>query len=359
VGMISKDYKRVFGDKGLIYSNNEVVSRQRSMLTLILKNFGKTIFQGRSVLYLSLPVQIFDERSNLELLAYQNITCLEILKKGALEKDPLEQLKYTVTFMMSRLHLSAAQEKPFNPILGETLQLKTVDTEFYYEQTSHHPPICNFLILNKYFKVYGYDQADPNTGLNSVCCKFTGRFFVEYLTSKTIHEMILPTFKIEGTTLGTRKIYFTGKAQVIDKKNDLISEIHIDPEEKGFISKLFSKKQTYPDYFKGFITKISSNSSYKDNKFVIKNSEKNVISNVEGEYSQFVLIDDKEYWEYNPNLKNPWINPSYLMKSDSSLRHDILLIKKLEYDHCQNAKIKLEERQREDKKLRDNGSKKK
>ena len=38
--------------------------------------------------------------------------------------------------------------KPFNPILGETLQAELPDgSEIYCEHTSHHPPVSNFHLL--------------------------------------------------------------------------------------------------------------------------------------------------------------------------------------------------------------------
>jgi len=47
---------------------------------------------------------------------------------------------------MTRFHLSGAQLKPFNPILGETFQTKILDTEYYMEQVSHHPPMSRFYV---------------------------------------------------------------------------------------------------------------------------------------------------------------------------------------------------------------------
>jgi hypothetical protein len=66
-----------------------------------------------------------------------------------LEKDPLEKLKYSTAFAITKFHLSGGQLKPFNPILGETFQCKILQSEFYLEQTSHHPPICNFYVKKK------------------------------------------------------------------------------------------------------------------------------------------------------------------------------------------------------------------
>lgn len=47
--------------------------------------------------------------------------------------------------------------KPFNPILGETLQATFADgSEIYCEHTSHHPPISNYLMYPKDKKGYIY-----------------------------------------------------------------------------------------------------------------------------------------------------------------------------------------------------------
>lgn len=61
-------------------------------------------------------------------------------------KDPIEKIKYTTAFAVSKFNLSGAQLKPFNPILGETFQCKLDGTSFYFEQTCHHPPVLNFYV---------------------------------------------------------------------------------------------------------------------------------------------------------------------------------------------------------------------
>jgi hypothetical protein len=50
--------------------------------------------------------------------------------------------------------------------------------------------------------------------------------------------------------LGSRSLKFRGKLFVIDEENDLLCMIMLDPDERGFLKKMTSKKQTYPDYFK-------------------------------------------------------------------------------------------------------------
>lgn len=66
----------------------------------------------------------------------------------------------------------------------------------------------------------------------------------------TKHKVIYPTLKLSGTMMGARALNFRGKLFIIDQENDLISQIVLDPDDRGFFSKIVSKKQTYPDYFK-------------------------------------------------------------------------------------------------------------
>lgn len=79
---------------------------------------------------------------------WQNAYAATLLEEGGKQKTPLEKIKYTACFAITKFHLSGAQLKPFNPILGETFQAKVNDSKFYLEQTSHHPPILNFYVLN-------------------------------------------------------------------------------------------------------------------------------------------------------------------------------------------------------------------
>jgi hypothetical protein len=50
--------------------------------------------------------------------------------------------------------------------------------------------------------------------------------------------------------MGQRLLKFRGKVHVVDEKNDLLVELSVDPDDRGFFKKMTSKKQTYPDYFK-------------------------------------------------------------------------------------------------------------
>jgi len=145
--------------------------------------------------------------------------------------------------------LSATQLKPFNPILGETFQAKVLDSLFYLEQTSHHPPILNFYVLGNKYKIYGYNESEASTGANSVVLPYKGSFYVEYADG-TKHYITFPAITLTGTVVGNRELIFKGKVQIVDMINDLIAEVELNPDERGFFKKIVTSKKSYPDYFK-------------------------------------------------------------------------------------------------------------
>ncbi len=277
-------------------------------------------------------------------------------------------MKLTTTFALTTVHLAVAQLKPFNPILGETFQVKILDSLFYLEQTSHHPPIFNFYILGKNFKIYGYNESEVSSGPNSIKAKYKGSYIIKFENGNE-HRVYFPEFKLSGTLFGSRTIKYFGNLIVTDTKNDLISFIDMNPDDRGFLSKLFAKKREYPDYFKGLITLISKNSKWnkKLETFSILDMNKNVLSKIEGEFSQYIKFDNVYYWEYEKTYHPEFRRMRYTLPSDSTLREDINWLKhgnglnepSESNESCaQKAKIKLEEIQRNDKKLREKITKK-
>ena len=140
------EFERKFGSDGMIFTNYSVIEKQKAVVGYLLKNIGYNLIKGKSIMNVSLPINVFDTRTILELYAWQNAYASILLEKGALATDKLEKLKWSTAFVITRFHLTGAQLKPFNPILGETFQCKINDSMFYFEQTSHHPPIFNFYV---------------------------------------------------------------------------------------------------------------------------------------------------------------------------------------------------------------------
>jgi len=117
-------------------------------------------------------------------------------------------------------------DKPFNPILGETFQLKSGNSVFYAEQTSHHPPITNFYIDNPKFKMWGYNGIEFSLGANSATGKLTGTFMIRY-NDGAEYKFSYPNFYTEGIFFGKTYLTFTSSMIVEDLVNYLLILKHL------------------------------------------------------------------------------------------------------------------------------------
>lgn len=61
------EYEKKFGSDGMIFRNINVIEKQRAVAGYLIKNIGLNIIKGKSIMNVSLPINIFDERSLLEL----------------------------------------------------------------------------------------------------------------------------------------------------------------------------------------------------------------------------------------------------------------------------------------------------
>jgi hypothetical protein len=107
------------------------------------------------------------------------------------------------------------------------------------------------------------------------------------------------------------------------------------------------------------LTSISKNTKFskKEENYKLISEEKNILSTVEGEFTNMVKYDGKTYWAYDydgfPKIKSM----DNILFSDSIYRDDLVWIKKGDEDLSQRFKLKLEEIQRNDKKLREGNMK--
>ena len=351
--LILTEYAKQVGDNFIVYTNTEFLEKQRNLFSYFVQKIGSNILQGKSIMNISLPIFIFDKRTLLELWVWQNAYCDEYLTKASNANNPIERLKLTTTFALTKLHLTVSQQKPFNPILGETFQCKIGDSMVYLEQTSHHPPRSHFYVLGKNYKLYGYNEPEASASPNSISVCSKGKLYVEFPDGDK-HEIYYPPMVLGGTVMGNRTIDFTGTLEVIDEKNDLFSYILINPDERGMFEKMIKKKSKFPDYVKGYITSISKNGRFscENQIYTIINCDKDISGKIEGELTQYLNFDDISYWNYDLNTFPSLYRQNYILKSDSFFREDLFFLIKNNEDLAGRYKHVLEERQRKDRKLR-------
>ncbi len=55
------------GANGLEFINQEEMKKQRNILTYMIKTVGSNLLNGKSIMNVSLPINISDYRSNVEM----------------------------------------------------------------------------------------------------------------------------------------------------------------------------------------------------------------------------------------------------------------------------------------------------
>lgn len=67
---------------------------------MIIKQLGSNLISGKSVMNMSLPVEIFDKRSMLDLIADTLGFLPHYLTQAAKESNPVEQMKLVTCALM-------------------------------------------------------------------------------------------------------------------------------------------------------------------------------------------------------------------------------------------------------------------
>jgi hypothetical protein len=94
--MIYTEFERKIGADGLVFINKDLIEKQRGVMGSLIKKIGLSLIKGKSVMNISLPINIFDIRSHLEVFAFQNSYAKTFLDRAAKTKDPIERLKFVI-----------------------------------------------------------------------------------------------------------------------------------------------------------------------------------------------------------------------------------------------------------------------
>ena len=64
--MADEDFEKNFTDDGLIFTDLHTIKKQRDSVSYLVKQIGQHILNGESIMNISLPVFMFDERSLIQ-----------------------------------------------------------------------------------------------------------------------------------------------------------------------------------------------------------------------------------------------------------------------------------------------------
>lgn len=212
--------------------DEEVLAAQKDILKMIIKQLGTNLMSGKSFMNMSLPVEIFDRKSMLDVVAESFGFVPHFMAKAAQETNPLEQIKYVSCAFMFLSATGPNIEKPFNPILGETYQGVIGNMQISLEQISHHPPIASIFIKTKDFEISGNFDIVVDMGLNSAYSKVSNWLQVKIFKTKTEYFVKIPDVELGGLAYGVRTLKITNKCFVYEKNSHLFCEISVGKDKK-------------------------------------------------------------------------------------------------------------------------------
>ncbi len=185
---------------------------------------------GRELSKITMPVQWNEPISFLQRLSeYMNYAFL--LDVAASKESVEERLKFVSAFAVSSLSANIDRMgKPFNPLLGETFELKGPGYRMVCEQVSHHPPVTAFHAMSDegrfvfhgslYPKVsfYGKSIEFQPKGEMTVTLPEWGETYTWTNVNCVIHNIIVGSLWMEHTGTMEVKNKLTGHKAVISFK---------------------------------------------------------------------------------------------------------------------------------------------
>ncbi len=112
---------------GLIFLDKETLKKQQGVVKDVMVQLGSQLLSGKLGVRLSLPIRLFEPRSLLERVAESWLYAPTVLAKAAATENAVERMQHIMAFVVGGLHCCVNQNKPFNPILGETYQATLAD----------------------------------------------------------------------------------------------------------------------------------------------------------------------------------------------------------------------------------------
>lgn len=359
-----KDFK-MDKDGTLKVACKEIRSRQKAAVTGLFKRAAVKLLEGKNVVGMSLPINIFQPRSTIERIGDLFRFFPYYCDKAAETDDEIERVKLLTSALVASCQFQMNQWKPFNPLLGETYRCKFDEhTELFFEHTSHHPAISNYYFKGKKWTAYGAILYNGKVRPNTVTLFSETWSTLQFDDGRKL-TFNWPWLQMGNFLIGTRKIMMTKLVCVKSEEARVKCIVKFNKEVK---KKMLGLMTTYaynevhgalyiydPEREKSMIKKkfydtISSLSKMSDIEHELE-----VVS---GNWLEKLCFDDKEYWNAKDfELGKIHVPAKDCLPSSYRYREDLIWLHYGDLERAGKWKDILEVQQRKERKIRNKGTK--
>jgi len=311
------------------FPDEKTASLLRGLGWDLIKEIGKKIISGNfNLTQVTIPIKVMIPITILQHICNSHFNYPLYLNIASLTNNYIERMKFIIVATLSCWFKSSVMLKPLNPILGETYEMIWEDgSHEYVEQTSHHPPCSNFIIYgpNNNYIYCGYLNYTSNAYFNSFKLNNTGKRYIKFKDGTHV-DFNYSLDNYSNTFWGCFRHEIVGQMEFNDITNGISCKFNLGNDK--------SKKLS--DYFIG----------------EIKDKDGNVVSKFNGSYLSHIDFDGIRYWDIRKNIDIEAYPIKNQLPSSSIYRIDSQLLYERKIDEAQEEKIRLEELQRHDRKLR-------
>ena len=335
---------------GLLCVDKEILKRQSGVISDMVKQMVTKF----SIERISLPVRIFEARSTCERIVDLWRFAPYYLTNAANSKEKLDRFKQVIAFAVSGMYCSAQQLKPFNPLLGETLEGHFADgTKVLVEHTSHHPPMTHFFVQgpSASYKMYGHYIYRVRMSGNTLDGQQEGPNIVEFPSGQKI-VFRYPKIKIHGMLFGKRMIYPSGTMTFEDEQSRLRALVVFNfGKKRGLFGS--RKKGTKIDDFEGIIYYAKRGSKQPKVSQVKQLTDVDMpVGQISGSWLRTLKISGTTFWDIDRVQPCTLAYEENPLPSDWRFREDLIWLRRGNMETSQEWKVRLEVEQRRDEAMR-------
>lgn len=338
-----------YTDEGeFLLIDKAILDSQRGVITDVIKQATMNIIKGKGLMRVQMPIRLFEPICSYELVA-RFTGCMDKIHEAAKEAPGIERLKLIMAWIVGGFIHTMAVKKPFNNIMGETMNAEYSDgTKIYAEHVQHDPPVEMVLLVNEdlKFRMHANFETTVALGPNEVTILCKGIITIEFGGDK-IYIQIAP--------LANRGLLF-GQLRVC--ASEAFYFYYPSCQLKGLI-KIGEKKcqdlLTGGIYWTDTEVPINTNTFRRDLFSCLKAKtliKEKCVSVVSGRLFTSLNFDEKEYWNKDHRFYGLHLS-KHVLPSDWLFRDDIMWLKRGNPELSMKWKIQLEDVNRDWRKMRE------